>query len=55
MQRITIKTHKKRVGKSRAITDERTGRHCVSDEMMDDFLREQGILPPIAKVEAKGS
>jgi hypothetical protein len=41
---------KKRVGKSRAMTDERIGRHSVSDKMMDDFLREQGLLEP-AKVE----
>ena len=37
------------------MTDERVGRHGVSDEMMDDFLREQGLLPPLAKVEAKNS
>ena len=33
---------KKRVAKSRAMTDERIGRHNVDDKMMDDFLREQG-------------
>jgi len=40
---------KKRVGKSCAMTDERVGRHGFEDEMMDDFLRERGLLPPIAK------
>ena len=37
---------KKRVGKSRAMTDERIGRHSVEEKMMDDFLRKQGLLPP---------
>jgi hypothetical protein len=36
---------RKRVGKSRAMTDERIGRHSVSDKIMDDFLRGQGLLP----------
>ncbi len=44
---------KKRVGKSRAMTDERIGRHSVDDKMMDDFLREQGLLPPLATGESK--
>ena len=35
---------RKRTGKSRARTDERMGRD-VSDKMMDDFLREEGLLP----------
>jgi hypothetical protein len=34
---------RKRVGKSRAKVDERIGRD-VADEMMDDYLREQGLL-----------
>ena len=46
---------KKGIGKSRAVTDERIGRHSVSDKMMDDFLREQGLLSPLANVEAKSS
>ena len=46
---------KRRVGKSRAMTDERIGRHSVSDKMMDDFLREQGLLPPLADSEVKSS
>lgn len=37
------------------MTDERIGRHSVDDKMMDDFLREQGLLPPLAKVESKNS
>lgn len=35
---------KKRIGKSRARSDERMGRD-VSDSMMEDYLREEGILP----------
>lgn len=46
---------KKRVGKSRGMTDERIGRHSVSDKIMDDFLREQGLLPSLANAEAKSS
>jgi len=37
---------KKRVGKSRARVDGRL-RGDVGDKIMDDFLREQGLLPPI--------
>lgn len=40
---------KKRVGKSRAMNDERIGRHSVSDKLMDNFLREQGLLPPVGE------
>jgi hypothetical protein len=46
---------KRRVGKSRAMTDERIGRHSVDDEMMDDFLREHGLLPPLATVKSETS
>ena len=46
---------KKRVGKSRAMTDEQIGRHRVNDKMMDDFLREQQLLPSLANAEVKNS
>jgi hypothetical protein len=38
---------KKRIGKSRARLDERL-RGDIGDEIMDDFLRREGLLPPIA-------
>jgi hypothetical protein len=34
----------KRGGKSRAMVDQRIGRHNFEDKMMDDFLREQGAF-----------
>jgi len=33
------------------MTDERIGRHSVDDKIMDDFLREQRLLPPLANAE----
>jgi hypothetical protein len=35
---------RKRMGRSRARTDDRMGRD-VADELMDDYLRKQGLLP----------
>jgi hypothetical protein len=35
---------KRRVGKARAVVDERMGGHNIEDKMMDDFLREQNAL-----------
>lgn len=45
--RSRLEWAKARVGKSRARVDERI-RGDVGDAMMDDFLREQGLLPAIA-------
>jgi hypothetical protein len=36
---------KKRMGKSRAQTDERLIGRGVDDKMVDDFLREEGLIP----------
>jgi hypothetical protein len=43
-QRAKDEWAKKRVGKSRARTDEFRGRD-VADQMMDEYLREEGLLP----------
>jgi hypothetical protein len=46
---------RRRIGKSRAQTDERLEGRCVADEMMDDFLRKEGLLlagPPESSAPA---
>ena len=46
-ERAKYEWAKKRLGKSRARTDDRIGRG-VSDKVMDDYLRREGLLPNLS-------